>query len=327
MNRLYPNCIPVMGFKHLVFYDIERQLYMRFPKSDFFDGNISELKRFELEKVSRNGLEILKAHKLLMTTKADIDDKCLKNSSFYKWKHPSKITNAIIELSNNNELICPFAFSRLLKHLDAFRCRHIMLHLKSSLSCNQLKVVIDLVHLSEINSLQLVVPYELEYDTDDFGAFIMQQPKLKYILFENAPVNRNLENKLFFTKRKLKLSDKKHPDQFNTNLFLFSEAQYHHTYFNRKLFIGERGEIKNAPECEEIHGWIQSISETEQLEQIINTSSFQRLWFVNKERCEVCKDCEYRYMCVDNRVPYQQENGYWNHQQTCNYDPYEGEWN
>lgn len=326
MNRLYPNCIAVMGFKNIVFQDIERQTYLQFSKSDLFDKENRVSEKFNLKQVNKKGLELLKSHQLLISLKDQATDVQLKEASFYKWKHPSAITNTIIELSASNELICPFALSKVIQHLDLLMCRHLLVHLKSFVSCSQLKVLMDVIHVSEIHSYQLVVPYEPEYDTDDLGAFIMQQPKLKYLLFETAPDERNLENKIFFTRNKLKTSNKKHPHQFNTNLFLFSEAHYHHTYFNRKLFIGEKGEIKNAPECEEIHGWIQTISEPQQLKQLVATPAFQRLWFVNKERCEVCKDCEYRYMCVDNRVPYERENGYWYHEQACNYDPYEGKW-
>lgn len=322
MKSLYPNCVPVSGSKNIVLYDLERQTYKRFPKSDFFD-NKDGSKEFDLNCVSKNGHELLDAHQFLMENK---EDKQVKGTSFYKWKHPSTITNAVVELSTNNELICPFAFSKLTQHLDVLLCKHLVVHVKSYLSCNQLKEILGLLHVSEIHSIQLVVPYELEYDTDDFGSFLMQQPKLKYMLFENAPEERNLENKLFFVKEKLTYGGIRNPQQFNTNLFLFSEAQYHHTYFNRKLFIGERGEIKNAPECEEIHGWVQTISESRQLEQLVKTPAFQKLWFVNKERCLVCKDCEYRYMCMDNRVPYPRADGYWDHQQACNYDPYKGEW-
>jgi len=325
MNRLYPNCIPVIGSKNIIFHDMERQAFKRFPKTDFFDNTIA-LKIFDIDEVNGKGLEILNAHQFLMTSE-ESEDTQLRTTAFYKWKHPSKITNAIIELSSGNELICPFAFSKLMQHLDILLCKHVVLKIKSFISCNRLKEIMDVVHMSEIHSFQLVVPYELEYDTDDLGTFIMQQPKLKYMLFENAPDEKNLENKIFFVKAVLKPGNKKHPHQFHTNVFLFAEAQYHHAYFNRKLFIGEKGEIKNAPECEEIHGWIQTISESHQLELLIKTPAFQKLWFVNKERCEVCRDCEYRYMCLDNRVPYQHENGYWYHQQACNYDPYEGEWN
>jgi hypothetical protein len=312
-----------MGFKHIIFYDIERQTYTRILKTDLFES--IEFKRFDLEQVSELGLQLLKSHKLIVETKI-ASDKQLKEAAFYKWEHPSKITNALIELSGSNELICPFAFSKMLKYLDVLMCRHVVFHLKSTITSAQLMVLIELAHLSGMHSLQMIVPYELEYDTDDFGLFLMRQPKLKYILFENSPLERNLENKIFFTRNKLKSNNRKHPQQFNTNLSLFSEGQYNHTYFNRKLFIGEKGEIKNALECEEIHGWIQAISKAEQLVELIKAPAFQKLWFVNKERCEVCKDCEYRYMCVDNRVPYPKEDGYWHHQEACNYDPYEGRW-
>jgi hypothetical protein len=325
MNRLYPNCIAINGFKNIVFYDLERQSYKRFPKKSLLKEDSNHSLLFRLDQVSETGLQLLKFHQLLMTD-GSASDKQLKNATFYKWMHPSLITNAWIELSTSNELTCPSAFNKLMQYLELIRCRHAMLHLKSVISKEQLKKLIECASLSELHSLQLIVPYELEYDTDDFGEFIMEQPKLTYILFEASPVARNLENKLYFSCERVTFSNKKNPRQFNINLTLFSEAIQYHTYFNRKLFIGEKGEIKNAPECEEIHGWIQTISEARQLEQLIKTPAFQKLWLVNKERCEVCKDCEYRYMCVDNRVPYKKENGYWSHQQICNYDPYEGKW-
>ena len=92
------------------------------------------------------------------------------------------------------------------------------------------------------------------------------------------------------------------------------------------LFVGANGEIKNAPECNETVGLIQNMEQPQQLIDLVKTSVFQKYWYVTKERCEVCKDCEFRHACIDNRVPHQRENGYWYHLEECNYDPYTGSW-
>lgn len=112
----------------------------------------------------------------------------------------------------------------------------------------------------------------------------------------------------------------------NPNLQLFTESQTHHTYFNRKMYIGAKGEIKNAPECEEEFGNINDLGSVEDLKQIIAIPEFQKYWFVHKELCDVCKDCEFRHMCVDNRLPYQRKDGSWYHKTECNYNPYICKW-
>ncbi len=326
MKRLYPNNIAIMGAMHVVFYDIEKQTYKRFSKMDLFDEPENNLGIFDLKQVNVKGIQLLKAQQLLIKDIKNAIDPLIKNSSFYKWKSPSLITNAIIELSEHNGLISPFVFSKLIHHLHALLCKHVFLHLKSVIAVDELKMLLELIHDSDVHSIQLALPYNVHYDTDELGSWIMELYKIGYVVFENAPWEKNLENKLFFTVRKLEQSSGKHPDQFVTNLFLFSESQLHHNYFNRKLFISEKGEIKNAPSCTEMQGTIQEIHESKQLINIVKTPAFRKLWYVSKERCEVCRDCEYRYMCVDDRLPRQRENGYWYHEQDCNYDPYTGKW-
>jgi radical SAM protein with 4Fe4S-binding SPASM domain len=110
------------------------------------------------------------------------------------------------------------------------------------------------------------------------------------------------------------------------NITLFTESQAHHTYFNRKLYIGPNGEIKNAPECPETFGYIQDLESPEELKAIVQTPEFQKYWFVHKEITDVCKDCEFRHMCVDNRLPHQRAENEWFHQTECNYNPYIAKW-
>ncbi|HSH64698.1 MAG TPA: hypothetical protein VLB84_02635 [Bacteroidia bacterium] len=327
MKVLYPNCIPVMGFKKIVFYDLERQRFNQFLKTDFF--NMEEEKdcmEFDLKKVHKNGMKLLQDYQFLMPESGDHVISFMQPSQFYKWKSPALITNTVLELSQYNGLLEIEPFEHVMKLLERILCKHILLRINNYVSPELLKGLLQVVSLSSIQSIQLVLPFDKKYYTDDFGSFIMRQPKVKWLVFEKSPFKKNLENKIFFCTHSVKNSEKKSVEQFVTNLFLFSESQLHHTYFNRKLFIGSKGEIKNAPECAEIHGWIQDVEHTHELIKVIKTAAFQKLWYVIKERTEVCKDCEFRYMCIDNRIPLQRDNGYWYHEQACNYDPYSGLW-
>jgi hypothetical protein len=56
-----------------------------------------------------------------------------------------------------------------------------------------------------------------------------------------------------------------------------------------------------------------------------NLSSF-KLWAVKKDLIENCRECEFRQVCVDDRIPEQSINGYWKYDSECNYNPYIAKW-
>ena len=47
---------------------------------------------------------------------------------------------------------------------------------------------------------------------------------------------------------------------------------------------------------------------------------------MKKDETDVCKDCEFRHMCVDNRLPYERSPNEWYHKIECNYNPYIAKW-
>lgn len=107
---------------------------------------------------------------------------------------------------------------------------------------------------------------------------------------------------------------------------LYSESQNYNTYFNRKLFIDSNGEIKNAPECIEVIEKLDTITSAIQLKTVIENVQNQKYWFVKKDNIDVCRDCEFRHVCVDNRVPIQRNENEWYHQTECNFNPYITKW-
>lgn len=42
---------------------------------------------------------------------------------------------------------------------------------------------------------------------------------------------------------------------------------------------------------------------------------------------DVCKDCEFRYMCVDAAIPNKRKDNSWYRSSECNYNPYISKWN
>jgi SPASM domain peptide maturase of grasp-with-spasm system len=330
MRSIYPNCIPVEGHTNIAFCDLERQCFYLYPKNKFQNNasdkngkiNWSRLKTKELDMDTRT---FLKEQNLLMDEVTGINPH-IKESTFYKWRSPSLITNAIIELSSENKLLNVTKFRNLLRCLDELLCKHVFLVLKRPVTLKRMELLIGCIQNANIQSVQLAMPYRQAFYTDEFGELIMAHSKMQFVILESSPFEKNIENKIFFATKKLKVYQIKKQKQFVCNIPLFSESQLHHTYFNRKLFISSSGEIKNAPECVAAVGKIQEITDPEQLITLIKTKDFQKYWYVFKESCEVCRDCEFRHVCVDNRVPHQREDGHWYHEEACNYDPYTGKW-
>ncbi len=114
-------------------------------------------------------------------------------------------------------------------------------------------------------------------------------------------------------------------EKMQVNYNHFFEAYNFHNYFNQKVYIDKRGNIKNGLNNQESYGNINSITKEDFLKHI-GSKKFQKLWNVKKEDTLVCKDCEFRFMCVDPRVPKLNSKGQWFHTEECNYNPYLSKW-
>ena len=243
----------------------------------------------------------------------------LTRENYLDWNNPSAITNSIICLKNID------LFEKILNYLEQAICKHIVLHFIDFLSIEEIKTYINKLLDYNIQSVIIICQYDEIYFSDEFGDLIMELKINKKLFVLNSPFEKNFEDTMFFTLKEKEYNYLKRKNEFVSNISLFSESQLHHTYFNRKLYIGPAGEIKNAPETEQVFGYIQDITEDE-LKEIISSPHFQKYWFVHKGLIDVCKECEFRHMCVDNRVPIERKSNEWYNSLECNYNPYIGKW-
>jgi hypothetical protein len=197
---------------------------------------------------------------------------------------------------------------------------------RNDLTKDDLKRLLNLLKKSTLSQLSLYLKYNDNLFSDDFLEMLIYNPYVQVVVISESPFNKNFEDKVHYIKDKVSKYTGASENSFSCNIMMFRESQRHHTYFNRKLYIGLNGEIKNAPECEEEFGCVEDISSPGKLKEIIASPEFQKYWHVHKELCDVCKDCEFRHMCVDNRLPYQRKNGSWYHKKECSYNPYICKW-
>jgi SPASM domain peptide maturase of grasp-with-spasm system len=109
---------------------------------------------------------------------------------------------------------------------------------------------------------------------------------------------------------------------FSINLETFTEAQKHNTCLNRKISIDVNGEIKNCPSMTKSYGNIKDTT----LVQALEKEGFKDVWYIHKDQIEVCKDCEFRYICTDCRAYIQDPNNIYSKPAKCSYNPYTATW-
>ena len=112
------------------------------------------------------------------------------------------------------------------------------------------------------------------------------------------------------------------PDYFSIHIKTFTEAQLHNTCLNRKIAIDVDGNIKNCPSMPHSYGNIKDTTLKEALEH----PDFKKYWYIHKDQIEVCKDCEFRYICTDCRAYLEDPDNLYSKPLKCGYNPYTCEW-
>jgi hypothetical protein len=246
----------------------------------------------------------------------------IEYSNTYRYFNPSIITNAIILINKFNEAF----FDKTIYYLKDLLCKHVVIDVNFNLTLKEFQTMLNIFEYYNIHSSIFKINYADQFYSDEFAEILLNSNRYQSIILYESPFDKNLENTIFYYKLKKRSKYSKSQTQFISNRFLFAESQLHNTYFNRKLFIGENGEIKNAPESEETFGSIHDLNSSKELKEIIQQPAFQKYWYIHKEISDVCQNCEFRHMCVDNRLPYKRKENEWYHKTECNYNPYITKW-
>lgn len=113
----------------------------------------------------------------------------------------------------------------------------------------------------------------------------------------------------------------------NLNRIFYLEAQQHNSCLNKKISIDSEGNIRNCPSMPQSFGNIKDTT----LEEALSHPDFKKYWNLTKDTIEVCKDCEFRYICTDCRAyterTHENKEGLdISKPLKCGYNPYTGEW-
>ena len=328
--KLFACCIPVLGAQRSLVCDLQRFNFVFIPNilfeilSEHSDKKIIDIKSYyenEADDIIDEYFKFLENSELGFFTNEPENFPKLENT----WKTPSIVSNAIIDigLHTNHD------FFKIKIQLDKLNCKAIELRFYTEKSFNVLCDILNHFEDTRLQHILLIVRFSNELKNDDLEYIISKYKKVVSIVVHSSnqafPVD--VENKDFaITHTKQIINSASHCGLIQTNYFspnmdTFFESIKHNSCLNKKISIDINGDIKNCPSMQKSYGNIENST----LEEAINKNDFKKYWNITKDQIEVCKDCEFRYICTDCRAYVENDNEY-SKPLKCGYSPYTNEW-
>jgi len=243
------------------------------------------------------------------------------------WDFPSKISNVVIDIQYYNKTY----YISLLEQLEKLKCFHLQLRFHKEINdLIQITELIDLANKKSFLTISLYMHYAVFNDYESCTRLIEITPKIDNVTVYGAPT-KNLV-KLFDLMSYINYTTNNFdsintcgyidPKFFSISIDHFTESQHYNTCLNRKICIDADGEIKNCPAMSRSFGNIKDTT----LEEALNKPGFKDLWGIRKDDIDVCKDCEFRYMCTDCRAFIKDPKNIYSQPAKCPYNPYIAKW-
>lgn len=339
---IYADCIPVKGYNQSTLCDFNRNRITAFDSSFFhlFDDfknktldNIFE----EFEPDSRENLNMFIS--FLVTN--DFGQVQNDISSFPEIKTNFEsygiIDNAIVDIDQIKH-----RFDKIIFELNKLQCKYLQLRFFSTIySLDEISAIIKIIEDTSIEGIEIILKSDLQYIENDYVTFfeshflisslyVFSHSKKQDIIttfgYEGKVKDEFIQSTVFFTtddvmsEKQCGIIDKSY--FCVNNITDYNHNKIFNSCLNKKIAIDKNGDIKNCPSIIYSYGNISNAS----LSQVISPE-FKELWTVTKDSVEVCKDCEYRYVCTDCRAYLKEPQNMRSKPLKCGYSPYTNEWN
>ena len=331
---LFANCISVRGIERAIIYDLQNNFFKFVPNSLINIIKVAKTKPIqeiieqynlkEDQEVIKKYIEFLIDFNLgMFFSKEEINNFPELNLN---WYFPSQISNAIIDYDNNSV----YDLKKLMKQFNEINCFHIQFRFLENPEKYYIDKLINLINDSSIRNIEILINFDFFKNKEDVYNLIDNNNKISIIKCFNAPAEERIEREIpqkviFFHKDNILKCDecgKVSMEYFALNLNHFTESQLHNTCLNRKICIDADGEIKNCPSMKRSFGNIKDTT----LKEAIEKPGFKELWFICKDKIDVCKDCEFRHMCTDCRAFIKDPDNIYSQPAKCPYNPYIAKW-
>lgn len=320
----------VIGANSALIIDLQRSMYISIPvELGLILQNLGSSSMADIignykddAEILKSNLEVLIKNDILFLT--DYPDQFPKLNM--EWDSYSDITNCIIDVGEylyDN-------LTRIIKNLEEVSCEAIQLRFFKKTTLADLTTILTAFQECRLISVELICE-----QTEPLNSYISltdKFPRIFSILLFNCESEEGL---LYSSKTRMghiygikdsKMSEKScgqiGRSLFSININTFTESVNHNSCLNRKISIDTMGNIKNCPSMHKSYGNIVQSS----FANVLAKSDFKELWKVGKDKIYVCKDCEFRHICIDCRAYVEDPNDILSKPLKCGYNPYTGEW-
>ena len=329
---LYANCIPVKGVKNSIICDLQRQNYVQIPNglyeilSDHRGKDIEEIKSFynnEYDDIIENYFKTLINNEFAFFT----DTPELFPEISMEWDEPLEITNAIVDFDEYSD----FDIFSILEQLSELHCKFIQIRYYNEIKLDDIISILEYLDQIQSNSIGInfIFPYINGKIKNDFMSLFTSFKRLNSIAVCGSPIkeiiNITHSKYLIFSEQKI-VSENCcgviEKEMFSVHIKTFTESQKYNSCLNRKISIDKKGDIRNCPSMSRSFGKIDQVT----LKEALYHADFKVFWKVNKDQIDICKDCEFRYICTDCRAYTSDPSSETSKPLKCGYDPYSGVW-
>lgn len=334
--RLYSSVIPVKGYSESLLYDLMMSKAYVLPNS-YFDVLVS-LKQYstsefldklleeDKEKVS-NFLEHLKESNLgFFTTEPAFFSEPVK-----EYHSPYLIQNCIIEIESFTKFNYKLLFNKLIdENVGEIQIRI----LNSKQSIIELSEYLEKFQGSFINGIEIYFPrpknLTQQQVINDISNLILKHKRIHRVIIYNSKINElvsdlegQLDGKIIFIKNDIiNKKDVISISNFVIKPAIYFEALNYNTASNKKLSIDKYGNISNLLYDDEVLG---TLNEPYNFAKLLDSDRYNEVRKISNDNIEVCKDCQYRYMCIFNTKTIFKNDKYYK-KDKCNFDPYTNTW-
>ncbi len=328
--KLHANCIPIRGARRSLICDLQKQRAHFIPNGLFCiltnlaGKSIEDIKAsFDAEDAS-----VIDEYFELLLRK-DYGFLCDEPDQFppldLRWERPAKVTNAIIDVDRNSQ----HDYKSIFSQLDDLGCQAVEVRAYDELSLSEIQSLLAQSAGRRLRHIGLIIKYDPSIGYEALARVCREHQWISTVTVHSSPYSEirhvdRLPVEIMFLKAHFELSCCGQVDAtlFALNVDHFTEAQHFNTCLNRKISICTTGEIKSCPSMQHSLGNIRQVT----LAKALSHPDLAYFATITKDQVEVCRDCEFRYICTDCRAYTSDASTMYSKPAKCMYDPYTASW-
>lgn len=334
--NIFSNVLAVKGHSRMLICDLQRNVSELYPLDLF--NILEELKHESIENILQNydedSKEIFDVYMNLLLEKefgfvTENDwDRNFPPMSF-EYQDPTTISNIVIEFDNIDILY------GIRESIENLLISHLVIFTRKKLLTEDFKEIDNCFKNSCLEGIEIYMPFHEKVDKEFIDTIDANTLRLYHLVFYKCDDFKLEEtDKIYrfsmdFIKDDLTMKSCGKVDlrYFGTNITKVLEAINYNSCLHKKISIDKDGNIRNCPSMPESFGNIKDTT----LEEALNKPGFKKYWNITKDQVEVCKDCEFRYICTDcraftERTHTNKEGLDISKPLKCGYNPYTAEW-